>query len=775
MQFKKRPHNKNKTKKRDRWATGDSNFFTNAFINNKEISMAFPNYTAFRKHMKSNLFITFVTVNLLTGCAGPISERHYQEPQDKQPSYSSDDRNILIKMAEKKFGKLTEADKILFSAVADGNWADYREGGDKDKIENANNWGERRIINANRFEWLCRDKQAKELVTDRGIMVTGAKIEGPVNLIFAEIPFPLIFGRCVIPDKIILNSSRIKFLFLAGSRTGSIQADGVNIEGDVYLSDGFKADGEVRFIGAEISGDFVCKNGEFINKGRMAITADRMNVKGSVFLGDGFNAHGMVCFRGATIGNTFDCGDGEFVNEDGTAIVADRINVKGSVFLGDGFKADGEVRFQGAEIGGGFISENGEFNNKGGTAISADGINVKGGVFLINGFKADGEVRFLEAEIDGQFACENGMFINKGGKAISADGMNVKGGVFLRKDFKSEGEVRFLGAAISGNFDCGNGDFNNTGNIAIFADGMDIKGSVFLKKGFKANGEICFIGVAIGGNFECDRSEFVDKDGTAIRAERMNVKGSVFLRDDFNVEGRVSLIGTTISGRFTWSDINRPEKATLDLRNATVGVLCDDEKSWPERGNLFLDGFVYENIGDDAPKDAKHRIDWLNRQGEERFRPGSFEQLAKVLEKMGYNEDAIKIRIEKEKTITRQGGFNLVTKIWRFILEIFIGYGYQLWKAWIAAIFIIFVGSVVFKLGHKKIVQTDKEPYHRFNSFIYSLEKFVPVVNLSMAQYWIPDTNKRWGRFVRGYLWFHICAGWIITTLLIVGLTGLIK
>jgi PBP1b-binding outer membrane lipoprotein LpoB len=75
--------------------------------------------------MKSNLFIIFVAAYLLTGCTGPIPESHSKEPQDKQPSYSLDDRNSLVKMAEKKFGKLTEADKILFTAVADGNLANY--------------------------------------------------------------------------------------------------------------------------------------------------------------------------------------------------------------------------------------------------------------------------------------------------------------------------------------------------------------------------------------------------------------------------------------------------------------------------------------------------------------------------------------------------------------------------------------------------------------------------------------------------------------------------
>ena len=239
--------------------------------------------------MKSNLFIIFVAAYLLTSNAEAISERSYNEPGDLL--YSPDDGNKLIKLAEKKFGKLTEADKILFAAVADGNLANYSEGADKDKPEDANNWPERRIINANRIEWLCRDKQAKELVTDKGIQVTGAKIEGAVDLIFAEIPFPLAFWECRFNEMINIQHSKIKFLNMIGSHTGSILADGIKVEGGVFLGEGFRANGEVRFLGAEIGGNFDCENGKFINEGGAAISADGIYVKGSVFLRDGFKAN----------------------------------------------------------------------------------------------------------------------------------------------------------------------------------------------------------------------------------------------------------------------------------------------------------------------------------------------------------------------------------------------------------------------------------------------------------------------------------------------------
>ena len=722
--------------------------------------------------MKTKLFIIFVAAYLLTGCAGAISKKHYKELGDLL--YSLDNRNKLIEMAEKRFGKLTEADKKLFNAVAAAENANYAEGGDKDKPEDANIWGEKRIIDANRIEWLCHDRQAKELVTDKGIWVTGAKIEGAVDLSFAEISFPLCFQGCVFNEEIIILYSRIKFFNLMGSHTDSILADGVKVEGSVFLRNGFKAKGEVRFVGAAIGGDFDCENGEFIKKDGFAILADGMEVRGKVFLRNGFKAEGEVSFTGAVIGGSFECENGEFINKGGRAIRANGMDVKKSVSLRNGFKAEGEVRFLEAAIGGDFVCEKGEFINKGGRAIQADGMDVKGCVFLRNGFKAEGEVRFLGVAIGGAFDCTDGNFIKGKEYAISADGMDVKGSVFLRNGFKSEGEVSFSGAVIGGNFECNNGKFINKGGKAISADGMDVKGCVFLRNGFKSEGEIRFSVAAIDGDFVCDKGEFINKDGFAISADGMEVKGNVFLREGFRAEGRVSLVGATVGGHFFWSNVNLTEKTILDLRNAKAGVLWDDEKSWPAKGNLFLDGFIYENIGDYAPKDARSRIEWLNRQGEERFRPGPYEQLAKVLEKIGHNEDAIKILIEKEERLTRLSSFGWWTRLWKGTT---IGYGYRPWRALRFIVPFILFGCIVFWRGYKTgvIIQADKEAYYKFNALIYSIEMFVPVVDLRMKKYWMPDANKLWGAIIRGYMWIHISAGWIFTTLLIAGLTGLIK
>lgn len=90
-------------------------------------------------------------------------------------------------------------------------------------------------------------------------------------------------------------------------------------------------------------------------------------------------------------------------------------------------------------------------------------------------------------------------------------------------------------------------------------------------------------------------------------------------------------------------------------------------------------------------------------------------------------------------------------------------------------------------IAAKKEQGQASEDYPKFNSFMYSLDVFVPLINLHQAEYWLPNANRaqelrklRWLRWRTGgllcvYLWIHTFAGWILTTLLILALTGLVR
>ena len=69
----------------------------------------------------------------------------------------------------------------------------------------------------------------------------------------------------------------------------------------------------------------------------------------------------------------------------------------------------------------------------------------------------------------------------------------------------------------------------------------------------------------------------------------------------------------------------------------------------------------------------------------------------------------------------------------------------------------------------------EANPGKPFNAFIYSLEKFVPLLNLGIGDLWVPNPSVPGGRLLSYWLYFHIITGWILTTLWVAALTGLLK
>lgn len=348
------------------------------------------------------------------------------------------------------------------------------------------------------------------------------------------------------------------------------------------------------------------------------------------------------------------------------------------------------------------------------------------------------------------------------------------------------------------------GRFLNEGAIALFADGIKVEGSVHLSENFLAKGEVRLVGATIDSVLTCCKGRFINPNGLALSADRVKVSDNVFLNDGFTATGTVCLSGAAIGRYFVWAGVLSPTAATLDLRSARIGILRDDEESWPDRGKLFIDGLIYDEIADDAPSDVQSREDWLRRQPADQFRPQPYEQLAVVLRKSGRDEHAKQILISKNEDPAKLSQMTFWEKAWHHILGWTIGYGYRpLWTLRYMLGFVV-LGSVLFGVGFEThlITPTKQVAYTRngasrndqslgdhlkFNAVVYSIDQFVPLVNLQEASYWLPNGNRgnklldlkwfklRTGGLLCGYMYIHIFFGWLLTTLLVVGLTGLLR
>jgi hypothetical protein len=91
------------------------------------------------------------------------------------------------------------------------------------------------------------------------------------------------------------------------------------------------------------AGAFICNGGSFRNKSSRAFDAEQAKIVGSVLMQKGFKAEGVVRFVGAEIRGDLKCREASFSNPFDTALELKGTKIGGSVDLSNGFTAEGDV------------------------------------------------------------------------------------------------------------------------------------------------------------------------------------------------------------------------------------------------------------------------------------------------------------------------------------------------------------------------------------------------------------------------------------------------
>jgi hypothetical protein len=243
-----------------------------------------------------------------------------------------------------------------------------------------------------RFLILGGDESAA--VHEKGIRLRGAFIDGNLDLGGALEVAMIDLWRCRIEGDFSTRNARLNELLLKGTHVRALNCNSAQIAGNVYLSDGFKAQGEAGFASARISGRLDCKDGTFENPDRVALSLYNARVGGSVFLNGGFHAKGQVRLEASEIGGLLNCQSGRFENPEGLTLNGIGAQIRGSVQLGNNFKSSGSVNLRGAEIGGDLFCPGGHFTidrvvpglEKEGpyaeAALNLQGAHIEGHLFL---------------------------------------------------------------------------------------------------------------------------------------------------------------------------------------------------------------------------------------------------------------------------------------------------------------------------------------------------------------------------------------------------------
>jgi uncharacterized protein YjbI with pentapeptide repeats len=418
---------------------------------------------------------------------------------------------------------------------------------------------------------------------------------------------------------------------------------------------------------------------------------------------------GPVDFAGGAIARQFTANEAQFKDK-GEGADFSLMKVEQFVLFNEAV-FEGPVKFQGAKFGQQF--------------------NATKAVF-------EGPVDFARTDIVEDFIAQEAQFRDKE-KGASFSTMKVGGGA-LFKEAVFEGPVDFTQTDIA-EFFAHEAQFKDKGKGANFYI-MKV-GQIALLHKAVFEGPVNFHGADIAGQFTANEAQFRDKEKGA-DFSGMKVRGSASFRDAV-FEGPVDFRYAD----FAWLDLSSP--------------------FWPK---VYMQGMSYKYIGVAPGNEPKSHTALLKLANQSPYTADVYSNLEKFFLSQGYLADADKAfiagKVRERKEYFRSGDWFGWLRSW--MLDLLVGYGRQPWRAGISCAVVIALGCVLFSPNKMEPQKPgDTQVYSRF---WYSLNLFLPVVDLQAGKVWNPKADQT---FLRNYMRVHILLGWILVPLVLAAVTGLIK
>jgi hypothetical protein len=354
------------------------------------------------------------------------------------------------------------------------------------------------------------------------------------------------------------------------------------------------------------------------------------------------------------------------------------------------------------------------------------------GYLSLSGSTINGQVKLVRARLTGGFRLNGTKITNKGGWGLFAGALAVEAGTYWR-NAEITGGVRLTGARMSGGFFLYGATLYAPGRDALDGQNMTVEDAMECSQGFTAVGTVRLRGARVTGTLSFQDATVRAPGRRALHISHMQVDELILTGV---VEGEVTLV------------------------YSRVGVLLDGPEFWPDQ--LRLNGLVYESLrggGEDA------RLGWVSRDARG-FHPQPYEQLAAWYRGAGHEILARKTLLAKMRarrpTQSRPG------RLWSYVLDSTVGYGYRPWRAALWFALLLAVGTTVFALDQPHSVKPPEEQPH-FNAFAYTLDLLVPISAFGQREAWDPADWTQW------FAYAIIATGWLLATALIAGVTRVLR
>lgn len=315
-------------------------------------------------------------------------------------------------------GDLTPVELRVRDAFSRGERLDLRIGDpDVDDPAAGDGWGPERVVRGAALTWLLLDGGTAEPGHVPALRLAGARIDGSLELDYAEIPYRVTVDACDFRGRITLYSARTRQFSLKHCRLVRFYAANASVDGTLRVHR-CRLDGLLKLDGTHITGVLDLDGSVLTNSDGPSLAADRLQVDDHIRMRHGFTAEGEVTLRGAHVGGDLDMSDSRLSNPGNVALTVAQMHVEGDV-LCDRIKTVGQVDFAGAKVMGVVRFWGAQLSNPGRKALYGYHLEVGTSLHLNSGFSAEGSIELAGARVTGRITLKEARIMAPGGVALA--------------------------------------------------------------------------------------------------------------------------------------------------------------------------------------------------------------------------------------------------------------------------------------------------------------------------------------------------------------------
>lgn len=234
-------------------------------------------------------------------------------------------------------------------------------------------------VRASFLRFLILGGDSKTRVHEQGVLLSGAWIEGVLNLQSVTLAGNVKLQHCRFSDKILLAQARAPGVIdFSHSTLCGVYARQLSIQG-VVCFDHCVSTESINLQDSRIGGSLLFRGSQLngVDQKGSALIVDRAVIEGSVRLQSKFIAKGEVRLCGAHIHHQLICSDSQFHAHNRKSLNATAARIHGGMMLSPGFVSSGTVRLDGTQVEGGINLAGACLDGRGNPSLWGKGLRVR--------------------------------------------------------------------------------------------------------------------------------------------------------------------------------------------------------------------------------------------------------------------------------------------------------------------------------------------------------------------------------------------------------------